>query len=930
MKRFFLTIILTIGTLNILSAQKPPLTHDVYDTWESIGSVTSPYNGKYLFYSINQQEGNSTFYLQDIQTDEKIVIPRAKSPILSKEGTYFICTIAPAFNETREAKIKKAKGDKMPKDSLFVLNLKTKESKKYAKVKGVATPKDLDCHVAFASAVKDSLNSMFVLNINNMSIDTLNWVDKYTFGEDGSSIYYVSKYNKKDSLSKVSLYEYNLTTKTSDLVLEGDKEAKIILPSFNKKGDKIAFYAQLDTTKENKEFVNIYFRDKGKGVKADLLIANNIKGMKDGWKIGEKGRLSFSDNDTYLSFGTVPIPPQKDTLTPEFERAKLDIWVWDAEYTPPMKKARKMYYDSKTYTALYYFNQGGQMVQVMDESFASLRLNNESKQDYILATVDEPYRMQQQWNYNARVDLYRVNIKTGAKEIIIKDDAVSRLSPSPKGNYYTWYNAKEKNWYLYSVASNVYTNITKDLECAFWDEDEDTPSYPAPYSPALWFQDESSFIIGDRFDLWSFDPMGVKPPVMITQGVGATTQTQFVPMTGMLYSPKKEGRHGLVYDYSLYKDEILYMSSFNRDTKERGIYSIDLNKRKQKLVKLVEGPYSYSLRCIVNSYDYLRNVREPRQLKIPFLIYTQANFENAPKLLITKDLFRENELLIESNQQQKKYNWGRVELVSWMTDDSIRAEGLLYKPEDFDASKKYPVMIYFYEKNSDGLYSYRVPAPSRSTVNVPYFVSNGYIVFIPDIYYTVGHPGQSAMKSIMPGVDMLCKNSWIDAENMAIQGQSWGGYQVAYMITQTDRFKAAGAGAPVSNMTSAYGGIRWGSGLTRQFQYEQTQSRIGKDLWSGFDLYIENSPLFFVPKVNTPVLIMHNDKDGAVPWYQGIEFFSALRRCDKQAWLLQYNDEEHNLSERRNAKDLSVRLSEFFDHFLKGAPEPEWMKVKRP
>ena len=240
-------------------------------------------------------------------------------------------------------------------------------------------------------------------------------------------------------------------------------------------------------------------------------------------------------------------------------------------------------------------------------------------------------------------------------------------------------------------------------------------------------------------------------------------------------------------------------------------------------------------------------------------------------------------------------------------------------------------MIYFYEKYSESLYSPRTPAPSRSTVNIPLFVSNGYVVFIPDIYYKDGHPGQSAMRSIMPGVEMLEKTyPWIDGENMAIQGQSWGGYQVAYMITQTNKFKAAGAGAPVSNMTSAYGGIRWGSGITRQVQYEQGQSRIGKDLWSGYDLYYENSPLFFVPNVTTPVLIMHNDKDGAVPWYQGIEFFTALRRCGKIAWLLQYNNEEHNLAERRNAKDLSIRLSQFFDHYLKGAPAPKWMKHGRP
>jgi dipeptidyl aminopeptidase/acylaminoacyl peptidase len=161
---------------------------------------------------------------------------------------------------------------------------------------------------------------------------------------------------------------------------------------------------------------------------------------------------------------------------------------------------------------------------------------------------------------------------------------------------------------------------------------------------------------------------------------------------------------------------------------------------------------------------------------------------------------------------------------------------------------------------------------------------------------------------------------------MGIQGQSWGGYQVAHLITRTDMYAAAWSGAPVVNMTSAYGGIRWGTGMSRQFQYENTQSRIGKPLWEARDLYIENSPLFFMDKVNTPVAIMHNDNDGAVPWYQGIEFFTALRRLNKPVWLLNYNGDDHNLIQRQNRKDIQIREAQFFDHFLKGKPAANWIK----
>lgn len=240
------------------------------------------------------------------------------------------------------------------------------------------------------------------------------------------------------------------------------------------------------------------------------------------------------------------------------------------------------------------------------------------------------------------------------------------------------------------------------------------------------------------------------------------------------------------------------------------------------------------------------------------------------------------------------------------------------------------MMVYFYERNSNGLHNYRPPAPSASTINIPFFVSNDYIVFVPDIKYDIGLPGPSAYNCIIPGVQSIVARGFVDAENMAIQGQSWGGYQVAHLITRTNMFKAAGAGAPVVNMTSAYGGIRWGTGMSRMFQYEQTQSRIGGTLWEKPLYYQQNSPLFYMDRVNTPVLIMHNDEDGAVPWYQGIEMFMALKRLNKPAWLLQYNGEDHNLRQRKNRKDLSIRLSQFFDHYLKGAPAPLWMTEGLP
>jgi dipeptidyl aminopeptidase/acylaminoacyl peptidase len=239
------------------------------------------------------------------------------------------------------------------------------------------------------------------------------------------------------------------------------------------------------------------------------------------------------------------------------------------------------------------------------------------------------------------------------------------------------------------------------------------------------------------------------------------------------------------------------------------------------------------------------------------------------------------------------------------------------------------MMVYIYERLSQNLHRFVVPSAGTS-INPTYYASNGYLVFMPDIVYTVGAPGQSAMKCVLPGVQAVVDCGCVDENAIGIQGHSWGGYQIAYMVTQTTRFKAAAPGALVSNMVSAYDGIRWGTGMPRQFQYERTQSRIGATLWQAPQKFIENSPIFMADRVQTPLLMLHNDQDDAVPWYQGIEYYLALRRLGKECYLFNYNGEAHGLKKKVNQKDYTVRLQQFFDHHLKGAPMPEWMEKGIP
>lgn len=353
---------------------------------------------------------------------------------------------------------------------------------------------------------------------------------------------------------------------------------------------------------------------------------------------------------------------------------------------------------------------------------------------------------------------------------------------------------------------------------------------------------------------------------------------------------------------------------FNYDTKQRGLATLKYAATPAKMTVKVLDNYRLS---------QLKKAKDADTF-----LWQKANFSTLPEIYgcVGTD-FNRGMRLTQSNPQFKDISWGTAQLVKWYAYDGSPAEGVLYLPEDFDPNGSYPLLSVFYETGSDELYTHYTMEPSWSWINYPFYVSRGYAVFVPDIHYSAGVPGESCYNYVCSGVEEMCRRfPALDKKRLGIDGQSWGGYQTAYLVTRTDMFACAGSGAPVSNMTSAFGGIRWGTGDSRQAQYEMGQSRIGRNLWEAPQLYLANSPLFNADRVKTPLLIMHNDEDGAVPWYQGIEFFMALRRLEKPVWLLQYNGEAHNIKARKNRKDITKRLQQFFDHYLMGQPMPRWMR----
>ena len=484
----------------------------------------------------------------------------------------------------------------------------------------------------------------------------------------------------------------------------------------------------------------------------------------------------------------------------------------------------------------------------------------------------------------------------------------SLVSLSPGGNFVVWYDPDDSTYYARStnINSTEILDLSSKLPVLFCDERWDMPDNPNPYGIAGWSENDNYVLLYDRYDLWKVDLNGVKVPVNATRNYGRKNNLRF---RYQKLDPEEE-----FIDTS----NPVILHAFDEQNKSEGYFKADFRNYTEPLMLLME--------------DYkFENLAKAKNAET--LIWMRENVTTSPDLWTGNMLFENRHQLSQSNVQQKNFIWPGVHLVHWDTFSGKSLEGLLYFPETIDPDKKYPMIVYFYERNADNLHEYTTPSPTRSTVNRTYYTSNDYIVFIPDITYSDGYPGQSAFDAVVSGTQVVSSLfPFIDRKRIGIQGQSWGGYQTAWLITQTEMFAAAMAGAPVANMTSAYGGIRWESGRSRMFQYENSQSRIGATLWDNPLQYIENSPLFYVPKIKTPLLIMHNDNDGAVPWYQGIELFSAMRRLNKPVWMLTYNNEAHNLKAESwaNRMDLTMRMKQFFDHYLKGEPIPAWMRYGIP
>lgn len=788
---------------------------------------------------------------------------------------------------------------------------------------------------------------------------------EYLFSKNGNALVIETTSRNADSTSKALILWVNTGTNKVDTVLKQFHDARNY--ALDETGRQLAFVAERDSAiKALVKFYQLWYYTPGMDSAISRADRNNIHasvgGIGGGFhfpslpiyvssgagpdKAGKSEQMTvspdfanyFSKDGRRLFLGLAPVRPPKDTNLVDFETARLDVWTYKDDYLSPQQLVQLNTELKRSYLAVLSGGSAvgggsaaagaGRLIPLADDSCESVVPSREGDGPYALGMSSKNYRIQQQWEQSNLQDIYLIDMSNGSRRLV-QEKVRGEAAFSPAGKFIFWYDWKGKSWYTYEVSTGKVRNITAKIKVPLYDELDDHPDDPPPHGTMGWQENDRFVYLYDRYDIWQCDPAGITAPVNLTRGWGRRHKLTFrhVDLEEDTRSRREVRDFGA--EDPIRAGQLVLLRLFDRSDMSAALRlyqmgtSFDTSSKQTfpfSYSGFIKAKNNWSLAWLKGSYDKSNDIYATGSIDTNAV--TARMLSETAGAAAAGGLVRQ---LSHINPQQAGYNWFTVELHHFQLFDGKMSEGLLYKPENFDSTKKYPVIFYFYERDAETRYQYIAPQPVRASINVPYFVSNGYLVFDPDIFYKTGQPGEDAYNSVISAVRYLSRFKWVDTTKIGVQGHSWGGYQVAYLITRTHLFAAAEAGAPVANMTSAYGGIRWSAGISRQFQYEKSQSRLGSTLWQRPELYIKNSPLFRADKVTTPLLMMHNDADGAVPWYQGIEYFSALRRLGKKVWLMQYNGEDHGLGERRNRKDWSMRLSQYFGYYLKGEAPARWI-----
>jgi len=582
-----------------------------------------------------------------------------------------------------------------------------------------------------------------------------------------------------------------------------------------------------------------------------------------------------------------PAGPEAD------DRVDLVLWHWKDTRLQSQQQVQESTDRSFSYLAQYRV-QPQTFIRLADDEMRTVTVA--PKQRFAVGFDDREYELMGNLDGRRFRDVYSVDMETGVRKITVKR-ARWYNGTSPDGERFLFY--EDGHFHVHSLKTGQTRNITKTVPVSFVNTESDVNVVNPPTQALGWTKDNKAVLISDNWDIWQV-PVEGGAAVNLTVN-GKKDQIRYQQRFAL--EPLEQRDEGI----DLTKPQ--YFRAYGEWTKKTGIAQLEPGKPGVQMVMWGDASYGRLMKA--------RNA--------DIYLYTRDTPAEPPDFYVAEGKVDAGQRITDQRPQVAQFAWTPgVQLVNYTCDKGDKLQAALFLPADYEKGKAYPTMVNFYERMSQTANTFQ--NPSANGFNRSVYTSNGYAVLIPDIVYKVNDPGMSAVWCMVPAVKAAIATGIVDAKKIGITGHSWGGYQTSFLITQTDIFAAAVAGAPLTNMVSMYSLIYKNSGGGNMAIFESSQGRFKGGYWDNWDAYYRNSPVFFAKNVRTPLMILHNDRDGAVDFTQGVEYYSTLRRLGKPVIMLEYVGENHGLARRPNQRDYTVRMMEFFDHYLKGAPAPDWMK----
>ena len=894
----FLGMVCTMLFSTFTSAQDKVLQLEDYDRWQRIVSTEISPDGAWFTYGLRPNGGDDTLFIKKTNSDTEefeYKIPFANAPSFSNDSKWVAYLISPSKKEAEKLRKSKKKTYKTAE----LRNLATGDSIQFKRTGSMKFSEDgkfLAISVEKTQADKSKHSGQDLILVDLTTLTSMNFgnVSDYAFNKNAGHLAYTV-----DAADMVGngLYLFDLKTK-SLRNLDSDRkkysrltwdDAGTLKKDWASKGKKIAVLKgkEVDTLEQRVNSLLVFTDIHQNPKKLELDPAKPGSNFPEGYVLSEKRNLMFSNDGSFVLFGikeqAEKVKFDKDTI------ANLDVFHWNDETINSVQRRRENRNRNFTYWASYQLSNKV-FTQLTDDSMRELLPSRNS--NYWIGRNQKPYINDVNWGISP-ADYYRVNLKTGKRDEIV--NLVNRtIGYSPDGAYYAL--QKDAGIHVLNLNSNQLVNISDATGISFVNAEHLYPHEKPPYGAAGWTKDGNSIILNHRFDLWSvkLDGSGGEN---ITQGLGDELKTQFRYVNLNNDQPHID------------TDQPLLLRAYGEWTKKAGFYSLTLGKKPKELI-----------------FDDLaiRSIRKAKNTDQ--IVFTKESFVEFPDYHFSDLSFRKPVRLTDANPQQDEYKWGSKVLIDYTNSKGEKMQGTLTLPADYEPGKKYPMVVYFYEKMSNRHHRYYMPVyddrPHGST-----YASNGYLFFQPDVLFEVGSPGTSSLDCITSATQKVIDLGYADPDRIGLQGHSWGGYQSSFIVTQTDMFACVVTGAPPTDLESFYNNIYGSSGTNHTGIMEIGQVRMGRGVtpWSHRETYQRENPMFHAPNIKTPFMILHGTADGAVDWTQGLEFYNAARRLGKEVIFLSYPGEPHHLRREANQKDFLTRMKEYFDHYLKGEQAPEWM-----